>query len=140
MNNIQAALLLGQLARIDDNWKRRKHLWHLYVEKLQKMEGLKLLTAKPSLRHAYHLFTILVDEKKRDEVMLALQEKGIGVAVNYRPIHLLDYYRRAFAHTEGNFPVAEDIGKRTISLPFYPKLSESDVEYVARSVREVLAV
>ncbi|MBI4619838.1 MAG: DegT/DnrJ/EryC1/StrS aminotransferase family protein, partial [Desulfobacterales bacterium] len=67
-----------------------------------------------------------------------LQEKGIGVAVNYRAIHLLKFYRERFGYKEGDFPVAEGIGKRTISLPLYPLLTDEEVNYVINTVIEVV--
>jgi dTDP-4-amino-4,6-dideoxygalactose transaminase len=88
----------------------------------------------PDVKHARHLFTIRVSEDKRDEIIFALQKKGIGVAVNYRPIHLLKYYRQKFGYKEGLFPVAESMGNETISLPLYPALKEKETNYVIQSV------
>jgi len=93
------------------------------------------LKTMPNTKHARHLFTILVDPDKRDSILHGLQEKGVGVAVNYRPIHLLKYYREKYGFKEGDFPVAEDIGKRTISLPLYPLLKDEEIEYVIKSVK-----
>ena len=94
------------------------------------------MKAVPNSQHARHLCTIQVQEGKRDSILIALQEKGIGVAVNYRAIHLLKYYREKFGYKEGDFPVAEQIGKRTISLPLYPSLKDEEIEYVIRVVAE----
>jgi UDP-4-amino-4-deoxy-L-arabinose-oxoglutarate aminotransferase len=69
-------------------------------------------------------------------MLITLQEKGIGVAVNYKAIHLLKYYREKFGYKEGDFPVAEHIGKRTISLPLYPLLKDEEIEYVIKVVLE----
>ncbi|MEW6108438.1 MAG: DegT/DnrJ/EryC1/StrS family aminotransferase [Nitrospirota bacterium] len=138
MDNIQAALLLGQLKRIEKLWRRRDYLWNLYEEELQNVKGLRLLKTLSNAKHARHLFTVLVPPKKRDSLLLALQKRGIGVAVNYRPIHLLKYYRKSFGFRNGSFPAAEEIGKSTISLPLYPLLSEKDLLYVAKSLKKEL--
>jgi dTDP-4-amino-4,6-dideoxygalactose transaminase len=138
MDNIQAALLIGQLKRIDMLWEKREHLWNLYRSAFEKKQGVRLLNMRPSIRHAMHLFAILVEEKKRDEILCRLQERGIGVAVNYRPIHLLKYYRETFGYKERDFPVAERIGGSTISLPFYPTLQETEAQYVIDALTEIL--
>jgi dTDP-4-amino-4,6-dideoxygalactose transaminase len=138
MDNIHAALLIGQISRIDELWAARDRLWRLYEEGLSGAAGIELFKTVPDSRHARHLFTILVHPDRRDEILLKLQERGIGVAVNYRPIHLLSYYRKAFGYKEGDFPAAEDIGSRTLSLPLYPKLAEREVQLVIKTVREVV--
>ncbi len=138
MDNIHAALLVDQLDRIDGLWERRDLLWEMYEEGLSGMKDVELLKTLPQSRHARHLFTILVPPGRRDAALSALQEKGVGVAVNYRPIHLLAYYRREFGFSEGDFPRAEEIGSRTISLPLYPKLGEDEVRAVVGAVRDVM--
>ncbi len=139
MDNIHAALLVHQLDRIDGLWKRRDRLWGIYEEELSGLKDIELLKTVPGSRHARHLFTILVAPEKRDAVLLSLQENGVGVAVNYRPIHLLIYYRREFGFREGDFPRAEEIGARTISLPLYPKLGEDEVRTVVSVVKKALS-
>lgn len=138
MTNVQAALLIGQLERIERGRERRERLWRLYEDALSGVRGLGVLkTVKGSL-HARHLFTVLVSPERRDSVLHGLQEKGIGVAVNYRAVHLLKYYRETFGYREGDFPVAEDIGRRTISLPLYPGLKDEEVNYVVDAIKSIL--
>jgi UDP-4-amino-4-deoxy-L-arabinose-oxoglutarate aminotransferase len=138
MDNIQAALLIGQLKRIDTLWERRDLLAGKYEEAFCSVPGIKLMKTAPDSRHARHLFTIQVAEKKRDVLLLALQERGIGVAVNYRAIHLLRYYRENFGFKEGDFPVAESIGGSTLSLPLYPLLRDEEADYVIKCVKDAL--
>jgi len=138
MDNIQAALLVGQLERIEDLWQRRDALWRLYEEELGNIAGIRVLKTLPNVRHARHLFTVLVPPGKRDSLLSALQNRDIGIAVNYRPIHLLKHYRETFRYTEGNYPVAEEIGRRTISLPLYPSLEKADVIYIVKVLKEEL--
>lgn len=138
MDNIHAALLIGQLDRVEDLAKKREDLWTFYEEALGPVREIRVPGTLPGVTHARHLFTVLVPPPDRDRVLWYLQKKGIGVAVNYRPIHLLAYYRNTFGYTEGMFPVAEDIGKRTISLPLYPSLEKEEAAYVANSLKEAL--
>lgn len=140
MDNIQGALLIGQLKRIEKLWQMRESKWLKYEEAFSEMKNLKLLTNLPNTKHARHLFTILVSENKRDAMLHFLQTRGIGVAVNYRPIHLLSYYRKRFGFEDGAFPIAEYIGKSTISLPLYPLLRDDEQEYVIKVVKEMLKI
>ena len=140
MDNIHASLLIGQVARLDELWQKRDRLWTFYEQGLGAgIADVDILKTVRGSRHARHLFTILVHPDRRDTVLWALQERGIGVAVNYRPIHFLSYYRKTFGYKDGDFPVAEDIGCRTISLPLYPKLGEDEAAYVVGTVREIVS-
>jgi UDP-4-amino-4-deoxy-L-arabinose-oxoglutarate aminotransferase len=76
------------------------------------------------------LFTIHVNPAVRDDVLTRLQSQGIGIAVNYRAVHLRRYYRDRYGYGEGRFPVAEHIGNSTISLPLYPDLNDAEVQYI----------
>lgn len=137
MNNIQAALLVDQLARIDQLWERKDKLAARYEDAFSTVDGIRLMKTALATRHARHLFTIQIEGDKRDSVLYLLQEREIGVAVNYRAIHLLQYYREKLGCQEGDFPVAEGIGRSTISLPLYPLLQDDEQDYVIRMVREV---
>ena len=138
MDNIQAALLIGQLQRIEDLLRKRDALWKTYEDALHGVQGISLLKTLPNVKHARHLFSVLVPGEKRDEILWGLQRRNIGVAVNYRPIHLLKYYRETFGFREGAYPVAEEIGKRTISLPFHTFLCLEDIKYVVMALTEEL--
>lgn len=136
MFDIQAALLLPQIPKLDENWRRRQEISRRYRGAFGPMDGLNFPEILTHTRHAHHLFTIWVDPERRDECLCRLQEQGIGVAVNYRPVHLLTYYRETFGFKEGIFPKAELIGKRTLSLPMYPQMTEEEVAEVIRAVQK----
>ncbi len=140
MDNIQASLLLGQLRRIDKLWEKRNQLWEYYETFLKTIKEINLLKTLPGLKHARHLFTILVPARRRDQIVWSLQKNNIGVAVNYRPIHLLKYYRKTYGFKEGDFPVAEEIGQRTISLPLYPLLKKSEVLHIVNVLKKIFAI
>lgn len=131
MDNIQAALLINQIDRLDGNWLWRGDIAQRYEQNLENVGLLQVVG-----RSARHLFTILVD--RRDEVLGKLQDAGVGVAVNYRAIHLLTYYRKMYGYKEGKFPNAEWIGDHTVTLPLYPKLMDAEVEYVIKAVKDVI--
>lgn len=137
MSNIQAALLLPQLDRIEINLEKRQRLARCYTSLLDN-PSIELLKTLDSVTHARHLFTILVDERQRDRLLVEMQARGIEATVNYMPVHLLSLFRERFGYTEGNFPTAELIGRRTISLPFYPRMPISHAEAVASAITECL--
>jgi len=138
MNNIQAALLLNQLDLIENRWERRVEISRMYEDALSNIEGINYPKVLPKSKSARHLFTMWVDPKMRDEILWALQDRGIGVAVNFRPIHLMKYYRENFGYEKGMFPVAEKMGKSTISLPLYPKLTNDQVLYITENLKEIM--
>ncbi|MDD4856526.1 MAG: DegT/DnrJ/EryC1/StrS family aminotransferase [Candidatus Krumholzibacteria bacterium] len=138
MDNIHAAILIEQLKKVERFLGRRDEIYRRYVEAFSDIDGIELHIQRPEARHAHHLFTILVDAARRDDILDQLQNRGIGVSVNFYPVHLMTYYRRRFGYRPGMFPVAENIGARTISLPFYPKLTEKEIDYVAKTVIDVI--
>jgi dTDP-4-amino-4,6-dideoxygalactose transaminase len=136
MDNIHAAILVEQMKRIDALLLRRREIYNRYKEALDGTDGIELQTIRPEAFHACHLFTILVDPGKRNRVMQELQDRGIGVSINFHPVHMMTYYKERFGYKQGMFPVAEEIGSRTISLPLYPKLTEEEITYVIDMVGE----
>ena len=138
MDSIHAAILIEQLKKIGGYGMRRREIFERYTEAFSEMDGIELHTTRPEAEHAYHLLTILVDPARRDAVMNGLQERGIGVSINFVPVHQMTYYRERFGFKDGMFPAAEEIGARTISLPLYPKLTDEEVEYVIDAVRETV--
>lgn len=142
MMDLQAAIGIHQLGRVEENLKRREEIWRSYA---QAFEDLPLsIPPEPEAgdRHARHLFIILLELERlrmdRDQVLEALHAEGIGTGVHYRALHLHPYYRERFGYKKGDFPNTEWIGERTLSLPFSPKLSDQDVADVIQAVRKVL--
>jgi UDP-4-amino-4-deoxy-L-arabinose-oxoglutarate aminotransferase len=138
MDNIHAAILVEQLKKLDGFLERRSEIYGRYVEAFGEIDAIELHETRPEARHACHLFTILVEAGRRDSVLDELQRRGVGVSVNFYPVHLMSYYRERFGCRPGTFPVAEEIGSRTISLPLYPKLTEEEIEYVIATVTDVV--
>lgn len=141
MNDIQAALLLGQIDRLDDYRQRRQNLETHYRKLLEDVDGVDLMESPQRGEiSGHHLFTVLLPrEVKRDEVLRKMEENGIGCAVNYRAIHTLRYFREKFGFRPEDFPTANEMGNRTITLPLYPKLSEGEVEIVCKTLKKVIA-
>ena len=141
MNDIQAAMLLRQIDRLDDNRQKRQNLEALYRELLMDIDGLDLMEGSQGREvSGHHLFTVLLPRQvQRDEVIKKMEENGIGCAVNYRAVHTLRYFKEKFGFRPEDFPIANEIGNRTISLPLYPKLSEEEVRTVCEVLRKVIS-
>ena len=138
MDNIQASLLLPQLKKIDQNWQGREKLYDRYREKISELSGIDLPKIHKNTKSAYHLFTIWVDPGKRDLVIYELGNMGIGVAVNYRAIHMLHYFVNRYGYSEKAYPISEKIGDSTISLPFYTKITDDEINFVLSALKSIL--
>lgn len=136
LSDIDASLLIPQMKRLDERRRMREHSVRRYVDRLAGIRELDLLTWSGTSSH--HLFTVLVPPESRDDLLKSMSESGIGVAVNYRAVHLLTYYRETFGHQPGQFPQAERIGDRTISLPLWPGLPDDDVDCVVDRLTTLL--
>ena len=139
MDNIQAALLLNQLEHVGHFRDRREEICRKYELAFKDLPGVSCLQIVPNSTSARLMFTILVPAERRDSILWQFQEKEIGVAVNYRAIHLLTYYRQTYGYKRGMFPAAEKIGDSTITLPLYHKLTDEEVEYVIKGVEDIIA-
>lgn len=142
MMDIQAAMGIHQLKRIDSYWKSRQQIWSRYNQAFADLPCYTPVEAQDKTKHAYHLYTVLIDIDKtnvtRDWVLKALTAENIGVGVHYLPVHYHPYYYKRFGWKKGDFPNAEWIGDRTISLPLSAALDETDIEDVIAAFRKVM--
>jgi len=143
MTDIQAALGIHQLALVERNWERRRSIWERYDINFADLPLELPRPACSGTRHAYHLYTVLIDEKRagltRDEFIQALHACNIGVGVHYRAVPEHPYYQDRFGWQTSDYPVATAIGRQTVSLPLSAKLTDDDVEDVVHAVRTVLS-
>lgn len=142
MMDLQAAIGLHQLARVEENWIRRQNVWNQYQEAFSGLPiGLPAAPA-PHSRHAFHLYTILVDDARcgvtRDAFLDAMTRNGIGVGVHYMSVPEHPYYRERFGWRPEDWPQAMCIGRQTVSLPLTAKLSDDDVQDVIQAVARAL--
>ncbi|ABB37932.1 Glutamine--scyllo-inositol transaminase [Oleidesulfovibrio alaskensis G20] len=141
MMDIQAAMGIHQLRRVEEYWKRRACIWQKYNEGLAGL-GMGLpADAEEHTRHAYHLYTIRVSAAccgvERDAMLEALRAHNIGVGVHYLAVPEHPYYRRRFGWDPADTPVATAYGRETVSLPLSPKLSDGDVDDVIEAIRAI---
>jgi dTDP-4-amino-4,6-dideoxygalactose transaminase len=143
MMDIQAAIGIHQLKRVEKNWVRRQEIWNRYNEAFRGLSVTTPADPEENTRHAYHLYTIMVDEQRcgiaRDAFLSAIQAQGIGVGVHYVSIPEHPYYQQTFAWKPEQYPHATKIGRETVSLPLGPGLTDADVADVIEAVTRVLA-
>lgn len=138
MNDIQAALMINQIDKLDLFLSRKKIIADKYTTNFSKNLNIKTPKVYENSQHAWHLYTILVNPKKRDTYMHTLQDAGIGIAVNYRPIHLMKYYKEKYKYSSNSFPVAESIGESTITLPLYYRLNDDEINHIVDNVNMII--
>ncbi|WP_067072649.1 UDP-4-amino-4,6-dideoxy-N-acetyl-beta-L-altrosamine transaminase [Methanoculleus horonobensis] len=136
MTDIQAALGVSQLRKIDSFIERRNELAALYTRALSDLEWLDLPRTQEHVTHGWHLYTILLKGLERSTLFPYLKERGIGVNVHYIPTYKFSYYQRHYPQNANTFPSTEDIFSRIITLPLYPGMSDEDVEYVSVRLHE----
>lgn len=138
MDNLQAAMLLPQMKRIHAKLERRHALARRYEARLANVGAVRLPSTRPNSVHARHLFPIWVPSRFRDRVVEELVRLKVGTVVNYRAIHLLSYFSEMLGYQSGAFPNAERIGAETISLPFFPTMSEEQLDGAVDELAAVL--
>ena len=141
MTDVQAALGIHQLPRLDSWIEARAARWERYDELLAELP-VTTLPPDPDSRHARHLYQVLIDgeaDRSRDEVLDALIAQRIGTGVHYVGVHLQPYYRSRYAIDPAALPVATDISERTLSLPLSPALTDEDQKDVAKALRTALS-
>jgi len=141
MTDLQAALGVHQLPKLDRWIERRAQLWDRYDELLVDLPLTTPQPPAPDTRHARHLYQLLVAPDApltRDELLDGLTEHQIGTGVHYRGVHLHPYYRDTYGLHPEQFPVATEISERTLSLPLSPVVTEADQDDVVTALRSLL--
>jgi dTDP-4-amino-4,6-dideoxygalactose transaminase len=140
MTDIQAAVGLVQLRRLDALNTRRIEIAERYTSQLVGIPGLDLVWTDPDRKHVFHIFTVLVRPEfplSKEEFMWELYtKKGIKVWSHYMPIHLTKVYR-GLGHTEGECPVVERLFDQYVSIPIHPRMTDESIQYVVDSIREL---
>jgi dTDP-4-amino-4,6-dideoxygalactose transaminase len=142
MTDIQAALGNVQLAKCDDLIAARARAVNYYQTHI-KSPLLRMPSEIPQIRNPYHLFMILLQTEElkisRDQLIGLLHQKGIGTAVHYIPIHFHPFYQRLLPEAKARLPIATDIAQKTLSLPLFPALTESEQDYIIDTLEDILS-
>jgi len=143
MMDLQASLGIHQLKRAKANLKIRNKYWEIMTQAFSQFDGvIPPVPDEKNIVHARHLYAINLELEKlkinRNQFIDALKAENIGAGVHFTALHLHKYYKKTFGFKKGDFPRAEWIGERTVSLPFYPHMSEKDVKDVIKAVKKIV--
>lgn len=138
MMDLQAAIGLHQLKRVNEGWAKRQAIWHRYQLAFAHLPVERPAEPPHHVRHGYHLYTLLVDEQRcgvsRDQFLSRMTNLGIGVGVHYLAIPEHPHYQQRLGWRPQDTPHATRIGRQTVSLPLSPKLTNDEVQRVIRAV------
>lgn len=143
LTDIASSIGIHQLRRVEDNLKTRKQIWEKYNKGFKDENILTLPSGiEKDTRHAMHLYAVLLDlnkiKVKRNEFVDMLIKENIGSGVHFAPIHTQPLYKKSFGYKKGDYPNAEYIGERIISLPMGGNLTSKDVDDVINAVKYCL--
>ena len=140
MTDFQCALGVSQLRKLSGWLARRREIARKYDAACAGLSGIRPLSLRPDVNHAYHLYVVQIDveimKQDRGALFLSLRKAGIGVNVHYIPVHLHPFYRKHLGTHPGLCPVAEAAYERIISLPIYPGMTDGDQDTVIDALRE----
>jgi len=156
LSDINCALGIGQLERINEILIKREKVARMYNERLKEVDGIEIPYVSPSphssppggeaisrrVKISWFVYIVRLRSDytrvERDRILEGLRERGIGCRAYFSPIHLQPFYRKLFGYKRGDFPTAESVSERTIALPFYNNLGEKEVNYVLENLKELL--
>jgi dTDP-4-amino-4,6-dideoxygalactose transaminase len=140
LDDLSCALGLAQLERLDELLAARARVASLYSEALAEVEGLGLpCPDEGGDRRGWFVYVVQVPPGvDRDAAVVAMRERGVDTKPYLPAIHLMSFYRERFGHHPGEFPVCEGVAARSLALPFYPELSDGEVEQVVEALAAVI--
>lgn len=142
MMDLQAAIGIHQLKRVERNWQRRQQIWQAYNDAFSDLPIGLPAQVEADTRHACHLYTMLINKEKtgisRDEFLNVMTANNIGVGVHYLSIPEHPFYQKTFGWKPEDYPNAMRIGRETVSLPLSAKLTDKDMKDVIMTIRKIL--
>lgn len=138
MMDLQAAIGMHQLGRVEQGWQKRQSIWSRYQNAFRGLPVTCPARPPSHVRHAHHLYTLLVDEQRcgvsRDQFLMRMAHLGIGLGVHYLALPEHPYYQQRLGWKPEDTPHATRIGRQTVSLPISPKLTDEEIERVMNAV------
>ncbi len=139
ITDIQTALGLSQLKKLDEFVRRRRNIAKLYEASFEDNPFFDTVIEKYHCKSSYHLYPILIKDEYKDqkeEIFLRLRKEGLGVQVHYIPVYLQPYYQK-LGYKMGSCPRSENFYQKEISIPMYPSMDNEDVNYVIKKIYKV---
>ncbi|HEY4740924.1 MAG TPA: DegT/DnrJ/EryC1/StrS family aminotransferase [Candidatus Acidoferrales bacterium] len=141
--DIQAALGIVQLAKCDAMRDKRTRIAQLYSKAFGAIDALETPNVSENCESSWHLYILRLHLDRlsadRNEFIQRMSQKGVACSVHFIPLHLQDFYQRAYGYQSGDFACAEAEFQRCVSLPIYPDLCDEEVEYIVEAVRQTVA-
>ncbi|MCG7495346.1 DegT/DnrJ/EryC1/StrS family aminotransferase [Vibrio sp. Of7-15] len=134
--DLSSALGIVQLNKQQYLKDKRSHIAHRYTEAFKNMKGIQIVEQKEDRESSYHLYVIKIDN--RDKIINILKDNGINCSVHFIPVHLHSYYKNKFNYQSENYPVSNEVYKKSLSLPIYPDMTPEEIEYVISQVKQAL--
>ena len=142
MFDLQAALGLVQLDKVDMFWERRKQIVTRYNNAFSDEPALRLLSTSPGNKQAFHLYVLVIKTEMlnadRDRVMEAVQAEGVGIGIHFRSVAQQHYYREKYGYVMGSMPNAEYVSERVLSIPLFPAMTDGEADSVIETVSKVI--
>lgn len=141
LDEMSCALGLAQLKRIKEILKKRARVAELFNKKLKHEKNIEIPYEDKNCKLSWFVYVITLAHHlagKRDSIIAELGKRGIQCNYYFQSIHLQPFYREMFGFKEGDFPISEDVSKRTIALPFFSDLQESEIDIVVRNLQKVI--
>lgn len=138
ITDIQCAIGLTQLRRFDEFLARRNEIVKIYNRELSQMKEIAIPFVSDNVKHAWHIYTMLLNGINRDSFFKEMKRQNIGVNVHYIPVYRHSYYRERFGIKPEEFPVTEGVFKRIVTLPLFPKMTDEDVNDVIDAAKETV--
>lgn len=143
LSDIQAALGISQMKKLDKFSKRRREIVNKYNKAFADLKNVAIPYEEDGLDSTFHLYILKIDfnkiNKTRVQIMDELKQKNIGTQVHYIPVHLQPYYQKQFGFKTQDYPISELYYEQTLSIPLYPKLTEEEVNYIIKNIKTVLS-
>ena len=134
ITDFQCALGVSQLAKLDTFIGKRAELAGMYGERLRDSDLVARPEVSEAVKHAWHLYTVLVNGDSRNELFKHLRKNGVGAHVHYIPTYRFSYYRERFNISPKGFPVTEDVFRRILTLPLQPLMQQDDIDSVCDAI------
>jgi perosamine synthetase len=143
LSDINCALGIAQLERIESILLKREQVARLYNIRLSELKGIQVPFSSPEIKRSWFVYVVVLADsytaEHRNKILEEMKRRGIGCSNYFTPIHLQPFYRKIFGFKEGDFPITEHVSVRTIALPFYSNLSEQDINSVVQNLKEIVA-
>lgn len=146
MMDLVASFGIHQIKSVDKNLLVRRRYSKMYdkaFKKIEEIETLQVIEDETNTIHSHHLYAILLKVERlkisRNQFIDAMKAENIGTGIHFTPVHLHKYYKKTFNFKKGDFPNAEYIGQRTVSLPLSPSMNKQDIKDVILAVNKIIA-